>query len=272
MKRLLYLLLIAVSCTTEHLQRDPDRLVVEGWIDSGGAPVVMVTSPVAATDVEQPVEDLAQHMYYGAYVSVLDENTGEEVQLTARKDKRYLPPLIYTTDKVTGVPGHSYYLKVMYGNHVAKARTCIPQPVPLDKVEVTLSAQSDTMYVITAYFNDPEGYHRFFTMVEGEDTMYLPSVLSGQQATNRSGAVSVMRGWRLTNLRRMPLYRLGETVHIKFCSTEEIIWRYWDAFDAISTISTNGFFPITVNSPTNMKGAYGYWAGYGATYVTVTVE
>ncbi|MBQ9410175.1 MAG: DUF4249 family protein [Bacteroidales bacterium] len=183
-----------------------------------------------------------------------------------------MPPLIYTTDSIEGVAGHSYSLKVMYGNHVAKAVTRIPQPVPLDKVEVSKSVQSDTMYVVTAYFNDPDGYHRFFAMVEGKDSMYFPSLLSGQMASNRAGAVSVMRGWPLTNQNWKPLYKLGETVHIKFCAVEKDIWDYWDSFDGLSTISTIGFFPITTNPPTNMKGAYGYWAGYGATYATVTIK
>ena len=270
--RLLPILLLAASCTTAHLPRDPERSVVEGWIDSGGAPIVMLSSTVEATSVEQQVEDLVGSIYYKALVTVTDETEGKEVTLSGRKDSRYLPPYIYTTDQIEGVPGHRYSLKVMYGNHVAKATTVIPEPVPLDRVEVTKSVQSDTMYVITAYFNDPEGYHRFFTMVEGQDTMYLPSVLSGQMATNRVGAVAVVRGWRLTNKRRMPLYRLGEVVHIKFCSMEEDIWKYWSSFDGVSTISTNGFFPITQNPTSNMQGAYGYWAGYGATYTTVTVE
>lgn len=274
MKRLLpiWMLIAAVACTTEHLPRDPDRLVVEGWIDSGGAPVVMVTSPVEATSTVQQIDELAQYLYYKAYVTVLDETTGEEVTLTARKDSRYLPPLIYTTDGMKGIAGHRYTLKVMYGNHVAKASALIPEPVPLEKVTVSKSEQSDTLYVITAYFDDPSGYHRFFTMVEGHDTMYLPSVLSGQAATNQAGSVSVVRGFALTDTRRLPLYRRGETVHIKFCAVEEIIWQYWSCFDALSTLGIYGFFPISVNPPSNMTGAYGYWAGYGAAYATVTVE
>ena len=272
MKKLLPLIFLAVACTTTYPYRDSDRLVVEGWIDSDGAPVVMVTSPVAATEQELFPEDLAQHLYYKAYVTVKDENTGEEVELSARKDTRYLPPLIYTTDVMKGVAGHSYSLKVMYGNHVAKAITRIPEPVPLDRVEVTRSVQHDTMYVVTAYFNDPDGYHRFFTKVEGQGEMYYPSLLSGQAASNRAGAVSVMRGWAISNVKWKPLYRLGETVHIKFCAVEEIIWSYWDCFDAVSTISTIGLFPVTSNPPTNMQGAYGYWAGYGATYATVTIK
>lgn len=273
MKRFLPILvmLLTVACTTEPLPRDPDRLVVEGWIDSGGAPVVMVTSPVEATDESQQVDELAQYLYYRAYVTVEDETTGEEVTLTARKDSRYLPPLIYTTDEMTGIPGHSYTLKVMYGNRVARATTRIPEPVPLEKVTVSRSEQSDTMYVVTAYFDDPAGYHRFFTMVEGHDTMYLPSVLSGQNAANRAGAVNVVRGFSLTETERTVLYRRGETIHIKFCAVEEIIWRYWDCFDALATLGTYGFFPMSAQPPTNMTGAYGYWAGYGATYATVTI-
>ena len=41
-RRLIPLLLLAVACTTTYPYRDSERLVVEGWIDSGGAPIVMV--------------------------------------------------------------------------------------------------------------------------------------------------------------------------------------------------------------------------------------
>ena len=272
MKKLIPVLLLAVACTTSYPPRDAGRLVVEGWIDSGGAPVVMVTEPLTVPEEGVGPEDLATHIYYRAQVTVKDETAGVEVPLSLQRDDRYLPPLIYTTDALTGVAGHRYSLKVLYGNHVAKAVTCIPEPVPLDRVEVSKSVQSDTLYVVTAYFNDPDGFHRFFAMVEGVDSMYLPSILSGQPAANRAGAVSVMRGRSLTNTRWKPLYRLGETVHIKFCTVEEDIWAYWDSFDGISTISTIGFFPITANPPTNMQGAYGYWAGYGATFASVTVR
>lgn len=265
-------LFLAVACATEPLQRDPDRLVVEGWIDSGAAPVVMVTSPVAATEETQSVDDLDGNVYTKAYVTVKDEDTGTEVRLTGRKDTRYLPPYVYTTDEMAGVSGHSYTLKVMYGNHVAKATSRVPEPPPLDRVEVTKSERYDTMYVVTAYFNDPDHYHRFFTLVDGKDTMYHPCLLSGELATNRAGAVTVMRGWTMVGKGWRPLYSLGETVNIKFCRVEEDIWQFWDGFDGISTISTMGFFPITSNPKSNMKGAYGYWAGYGVTYATVTIK
>lgn len=115
-------------------------------------------------------------------------------------------------------------------------------------------------------------YHRFFTLVDGKDTMYHPCLLSGELATNRAGAVTVMRGWTMVGKGWRPLYSLGETVNIKFCRVKEDIWQFWDGFDGISTISTMGFFPVTSNPPTNMQGAYGYWAGYGATYATVTIK
>lgn len=271
MKRLLPLIFLMVACATEHMPRDPERLMVEGWIDSGGAPIVMVTSPVPAVEEPRQVEDLPEYIYYKAYVTVKDMETGEEVTLKGRKDTRYFPPFIYTTDALKGVPGHSYSLKVMYGNHVAKAVTRIPEPVPLDRVEVSKSVQSDTMYVVTAYFDDPDGYHRVFAKVEGKDSTYRPSLLSGQLAASRAGAISVMRGWPLVKDGWKPLFKLGETVHIKFCTLEKDVWEYWDSFDGVATISTIGFFPITKNPPTNMKGAYGYWAGYGVTYATVNI-
>ncbi len=267
------LLLMLCACMPDPPARDPGRLVVEGWIDSGGYPVVMVTSTVNAQEAPQQIEDLSQHLVYLAVVTVKDETDGTEVVLSGRRDGRYLPPYIYTTEHLRGTPGHTYTLKVVYGNRTALSTTTVPEPDRLDRLEVTQA--SDSLYKVTACISPgpaSTGYHRFFTMVEGQDTMYLPSALSGQQQANDAGAVPVMRGWSLTNTKRQPLFYKGETVHIKFCTLGQAEWAYWDSFDIVSTLGANPFFPALHNTLSNMQGAYGYWAGYGVQYGSITIE
>ncbi len=266
MKRLIPILLLLVSACTPTILSMPDkeRLVVEGWIDSGDNPVVMVTTPVKAEDYERSAKSLAQHIVMRARVTV-QEDDGEEVLLEGRVDENYLPPYIYTSDRIIGRPGHKYTLKVQYGNHSAQGETTVPEPVPLKSVEVSHSAYANDLYLVMAHLDRTDVRYRFFTKVEGKDTQFYPCILSG---TSGLSAVPIMRGWSLIG-EKQPEFLAGEVVHLKACTLDEAAWQFWQGFDAVATLGLIPFFPVHDNAPSNLKGAYGYWAGYGVTFYTV---
>ena len=266
MKRILPILLLALyACEPQLLPaEDPSRLVVEGWIDSGGHPIVMISTPVEVREQEKPATSLSSHVVSKATVTVTDD-AGREYLLEGRVDRNYLPPYIYTTEELTGEVGHTYRLKVNYGNHAASATTSIPRPLPLDKLEVTKSAYSDTLFLLTAWFTLPPedtGHYRFFTRVRDKETMFYPSLLSGVDAHNYTGSLPVMRSWSL-DLNKKPLFSPGEVVDVRFCAVDDASWAYWESFDAVASLGLNPFFPSFRNPESNLTGAFGYWAGYG---------
>lgn len=277
MKRFLLLtgLLTAtvVSCSQEAPPPvDGGRLVVEGWIDSGGAPVVLVTTPVAAREQEQRVAGLVSHIVAWADVRVIDEQ-GTEVQLTGRPDDRYIPPYIYTTDHLRGVPGRAYELRIRSGNRFVRGYTRIPAPASLESLTVTPSFHSDTLMAVTAHFTPPpEGtYYRFFTRVEGKDSTWCPSTLSG--TTIAGNSVSILRGWSARSLTwHQPLFRPGETVHVKYCTVEEPVYRFWNSFDEMVNLTSQPVVTSTHSLASTLEGAYGYWAGYGVSTGEVTID
>ena len=277
MKRLhlttLFCLAAFWACEPVMLEpEDPHRLVVEGWMDAGGHPLVMVSWPAAAQEQEKPSSSLASHVIKDAVVTVTADD-GTEYTLTGRVERNMLPPYVYTTDELTGQVGHSYSLKVVYGNHAATGRTTIPAPLPLDRLTVTHSTIADSLYMVTAYFPEPpQGCQvRFFTQIEDEDTMFYPSVLTGVDAHNYTGSIPVTRGWQLGKSNK-PLFKPGEVVHVRMCTMDQDSGLFWDSYDEVATLGTLPFFTSSNNAKSNLTGAFGYWAGYGVSTGTVTIE
>lgn len=273
MKRIFLILSIFLiaACTAEDPPvQDGGRFVVEGWIDSGGAPVVIVTSPVSAQYAEQPVSGLWNHILWRADVRVSDDQ-GNEVTLTGRRDDHYIPPFIYTTDKMRGAPGHSYRLEVRCNNRFAWSTTRIPAPMPLDHFSLSRGNRDKTFYTLTAHFPPPpEGtLFRFFTLVEGQDSTWCPSTLSGTNLAG--GSAPILRGWSVRTLVHDPLFSPGEKVRIKCGTVDEDVYRFWASFDDVANLSNNPVFPATSPLASNVQGAYGIWAGYGVTYGEVLI-
>jgi len=267
------LLLSACSDTLTEVVSTP--LVVDGWIDAGGAPVVMVSRTVSPTDNIQDETVLLTKVVSYAKVRVSD---GERtVELTGRKDENYFPPYIYTTDQLVGEPGKTYRLEVDYPGIQAWAETTIPEPVALDHFEVKASHRTDTLYTLTAVFRDPpeqRNYYKFFTKVEGSNTSWNSSflgLLDDAMLASPEVSMPVSRGWGMLEKYRQPLFRLSETVQVKFCTIDATSYQYWKTYDDMTALARNPFFPVTENVFTNMHGAQGFWAGYGASFYTVTI-
>ena len=112
-------------------------------------------------------------------------------------------------------------------------------------------------------------------MVEGVNTSWNSSFMGTVDDATVQGQylkVPVARGMGILEKYRQPLFRLGETVHVKFCAIDEVSYRYWATYDDISAFARNPFFPVTENAACNMHGALGFWGGYGASFYRITIQ
>lgn len=50
------------------------------------------------------------------------------------------------------------------------------------------------------------------------------------------------------------------------------MFDFWSRFDDLTSLARNPIFPVVFNLPPCLEGAYGYWAGYGATEYSVTIQ
>ena len=272
MKRLIFILLpiLVASCQGAVLPKVSESLVVEGWIDAGGPPVVMLTTSVVPSEEFMDLNELYNHVLKWAKVTVSDGETS--VVLMGKPTDMYDVPYIYTTAWMDGVPGKTYTLTVEYEDYYATAVTTIPSPEALKSLRY--KSLGDDGYGVEAVFEPvPTSFYRFFTRSEKNDNSYIPSflgVFSGNDLTGEA-TVSINPGRTIYRRDYISAFEPGDKVHVKFCTIDRPCWQYWSEFEEVSSMSGSPIFPVRFNIAGNVNGALGYWAGYGASWYEVDI-
>lgn len=259
-----------ISCSKDPGGSSAGPLVVEGWIESGEFPVVMVTTPVVPSEEYQSIDDQAGHIVRWARVSVSDGD--ETILLTGMYNRYFFPPFIYTTNRMRGKEGKTYTLEVEYGGRVATAVTTIPSRVALDRIDVIPDEGGSGEYCLRCVFSDPpeeKNYYRLFVKAQGRDSTFVPSFLGvfDDENISRPASHEIMRGSSITNedswAWNPALFEAGRKVYIKFCTIDAESYRYWTSFEKVSALSILPMFSAAYNPQYNVEGAMGYWCGYG---------
>ena len=275
MKRILLalsLLLPLLSCRKEE---GPvrDRLVVEGWIDSGGNPRVMVTSSFTPGADSVSLKDLYDHVLRWCKVTLSDGE--KETVLTGMYSRDPFPSYIYSTGRMRGEVGKTYTLQVDADGRSASARTTIPPPCRLESLESVSFDGSDSLFLIRARFRwDPERQERykFFVRIENADSSYVAASmsLSGTVAPDGMTEVTIRPGYSLFRRKRLA-FASGERVFIKISTLEEDLYWFWKTYEDQLSLARIPFFSIDRGLPGNVEGALGYFAGYGSTEYEITL-
>ncbi len=281
MKNLCWFIFICVctwGCTDPIIPQNEQDLVVEGWIEAGDHPIVMVTTSVQVSQTYQDWSVLEENIVRWAKVTVSDGK--DTVVLTGKFNKDYFPPYIYTTAKMEGEVGKTYTLTVQYKGKTATATTTVPEKVELEYVRVVRSDTDEGRYNIIAGLKDnPEtkDYYRFFAKNTKLDSIYVPSFLgliNDDVLAEGINEVSVFSGFVLNfgSEQRSPVsFQEDDVICIRFAAMDEDSYNYWEDYDDISSLSTNPFFPVNKKIRSNVSSGMGYWAGYGSSYYRVSI-
>ena len=279
MKHLLSVLAFAIVILTgcnEQLTTTSSGLVVEGWIDDGGFPVVYVTSTIPTSNEYQNIDSIGNYVIKWAKVSVSDGDT--TVILTGKVDRSYFPNYIYTTSWLRGKAGKSYTLTVDYKDFHASAVTTIPERVAIDSFTVEKCSISDSLYQINAFFTDPpteQNYYQFFTKRLDKDKNYYSSLFGtfSDVVLDTLPSIPVLRSnGILTTEKYSPYFSLKDDVIVKFVQLDIVSYNFWRDFESSVGLSRNVFMPDVNNLRSNVNGALGYWCGYGASYYPVNIN
>lgn len=263
------------SCSTHiPLESDP-RLVVEGWIDDGGFPVVIVTTTIPVDEQYHEWQSVQDHVVRWAKVTVYDGE--KEYVLTGKIDRDYYPPYIYTTSRLRGKVGKTYYLKVEYSGREVTAQTTIPASVPLQWLKVRMASNGQAS--ITAGLKDnpmTEDYYKVFIKKENQDSIYQSALMGvfSDEILSEDVNVIEIRGSKSSKFggSTSSIYHdLEDVVNIKFCTLEREPYCYWEDYEDVSLLSTNPLFPVNKPMRSNVSSGYGYWAGYGSLYYKVSI-
>ena len=277
MKRPLYTLLSAimlVGCVADEPPRPGKiHLVVEGWIEEGQAPVVMVTRAVDLTSGTASFDGFVEQW---ARVSITDD--GIKYYLIGRVDKNYMPPFIFTHPRLKGRVGHTYRLLVETENDsVESTVTMLPAPY-LRSLECVPSPDCDTLYSITASVDNVETdrFYKICVRDRSTDTRYFGSFLG----TFRGSEYNPVTGWQITrgvhsvyndSIPYNHYFTPGARMTVKVCSLEPALYDFWSAYDSNISLSQNLFFTFAGNCPSNISGGLGYWAAYGCSERSIII-
>lgn len=266
---------LLVSCQEENVD-GVDEVVVEGWIEAGGSPIVMLSNTFVVTAEDESDGNQSVVLPWGKIT--VSDGVNSAV-LTGDYDERYFPPFIYSTSKIRGVPGRTYYLTVEYGDRVLTAETTIPMPASLDALEVSSCAHTDSVYQITACYTDnPEtkDYYLFLTRIFNRETRFYPSFLGviDDETLGLHNRYVVQPGpHKLTSDNHVygPYYRASDTVQVKFARIDETTYQIHKAYSEVVALTNNPVFASDILIPTNIKGGLGFWCGYAATKYNVVI-
>lgn len=277
-RRILYSLclsLLFISCYEDD-DEVAMKIVVEGWIESGGTPMVMLTNSIPVTTYEKTGENAEFVLPWGK-VTVSDGT--QTVILTGDYDERYFPSYVYTTSKMRGVPGRTYHLTVEYGDYVVTAQTTIPVPDSLEALTVTPCADVDSMYQITAYYEDvpeTEDYYLFLTRIFNREKRFYPSFLgvmddSRLASHNKQVVQPGIHMMTTENHKYRPYFHENDSVQIKFAKIDETTYHIHKAYSEMVSLSSNPIFSSDLSMPTNIEGGLGFWCGYAVTKYNVVI-
>ncbi len=269
MKKLLFLIsvisLLTASCDNVHdAPVTSSGLVIEGWIEDDGFPVVMLTRSMPVNEEYLDPSTLNDYLVRWARVSVTDGL--DTVVLTGKYDKGYFPPYIYTTSRMRGKANHSYTLIVEYDGLFATAKTTIPSRPLNGSFTVERCVGCDTLFQIIAHFRDDpsvKNYYQFFSRVGTTSKQYLASYLGSidDAVLGASTDAPVYRGHRFTVEDYTPYFKLADTVSVKLSQVDEASYCFWDEYTKTLSLSGNMFLSSNINLSTNVEGAIGYWCG-----------
>lgn len=270
----------AVSCSKD-VPAEPE-MVLEGWIDEGGHPVVMLHNSVTFDEGFDNMEELVREklIYFGK-VTISDGGTSEV--LTGRMDTAYLPPYTYSSVRIMGEAGKTYSVEAEYRGRKVSAVTTIPPRAEFDSLSVE-SVESKPGYVrLTGYLTDIDSgddhYVVFYRYIgEKQYRNGFQGVRSGD-AADPSGALSipVYRNVSATSMVDRDTvstryFRLGDTLDVKVAAVDDVSYRFWESFMSITLNSSIPFLPVNENIYTNVLGGKGYWCGYGSSTYRLILE
>lgn len=265
--------LLAYSCESKFHINGEAELVVEGWIESGEYPVVIVSQTIPATSEPQSFKDIDSYMMLA---SVEISNGEKTMHMAQTINRKYYPTRYYTGYDFKGEEGKTYTLKVKCAGLTAEAVTTIPPAVPIKSAQAReIDGEAGHYKLFIDFDDDPqrEDWYKIFTKVEKKDSIFNSAVegIFRDSDLSEGSPVEVKQGACVPEFKTRLYYESGDVVKVKLCTTDQTMYEYWRNYEDVTSLSRNPLFPITVNAPSNMKGAKGYWAGYGLSTIEVKI-
>lgn len=280
-----------LSCETEvevDLPEYKNKLIVEGIIESGEYPRVVITNSIPYFSTINLNVLLNDVLVRDAVVTVTSSD-GDSEQLTFEYCEDSPIYFAYVGHRLKGEYGKDYTLNITYKDKEYKAKTSIPQPFDLDSIwfqfnENVPLLQDTTPTVRVLMTDDPDeaNYYRFFVKVKGRnvsDRLWIatmPMVFDDHTFNGKTFNYEVLRvnvstifaptmsDEELAEYYRLT-YRPGDTVIVKHTAIDFDSYRFWLSASSEISFGQNPFMnPSPVISNIQGENTIGVWSGFAS--------
>ena len=271
------------------IQLDPSStdLVVDASIENGKYPVVILSRSLAYFSRLDP-NALTESFVHGARVIISDGAFNYQLQEYSSKDDSTGILLYYYTfrdsysgPKFKGKLNTSYSLEVHISGQTYTATTTIPG---LNKVIDSLwwlpapLVQDSGLVNVKARVIDPPGlgnYTRYFTQVDnGPFYPGLNSVFDDQITDGTRYTVTVDKGVNRNasiDINNYSFFDHGDSVTVKLTNIDKATYDFWRTMEYNYQSVGNPFSTPTTVLSNISNGALGYFGGYAAQYVSLSI-
>lgn len=286
-----------ISCEKEvqiDLDTGDSRLVVEGGIENGLPPFVLLTKSIGYFS-SIDFETLQNSSVHNA--EVLVSNGTKTVRLKeysldtgVNGNKFYyyglvdlanptLPPL---DSFMLGEFEKFYTLTINVDGETYTSTTKIPTPTTFDSVTTIIPDRPgvvENSRTLKLYFKDPDtsgNYRRYYTSRNSEplyaalNSVFNDEIINGKQFNTElplGEPRSTEKGFD-----SLGVCYPGDTVVFKLASIDKAVYDFWNTYEyALGTLGSPFATPIQVTSNIS-NNALGVWAGYGAVYDTLIAK
>lgn len=297
----LFLLAACEKEITVELPRTDPRIVVEGTIETGAPPIILLSrtqnffdptnvAAIAATFVSEATvtvfDGTNTHTLDRICSDIIPEDQLEEVAALVGLDPDLLRQAnicawTKTDNSLLGEEGRTYTLNVLADGNELSATTTIPNAVTLDSLWFRLAEQNpgdDSLGFMWATLSDPDtignAYRWFARRInagedgEPKDARFIPPTFSVFEDRFINGLTldfAYNRGGEPFSGVDDPesgFFKRGDTVVVKLASMGIREYRFYNTLE--TNINTQGdVFSNPANVLSNVTGGLGVWAGLG---------
>lgn len=278
------------SCETDIDIELPDyesKLVIEGYIENGQPPVVMLTKSMSYFSTIDPEALISEILVRDAKVTVTS-GSGESETLLFGIDPE-APLYCSYKGRNPGRSNETYTLTVEWDDKIYTATTSILEPFDIDSIWFAKGSSEDTIATIRLLLPDnpaTRDYYQFFVKIQHGNMLTdrlwaytLPLVFDDATFNGIEFSYEILRGTpstifaaTLSDEERRSYYRayymVGDTVHVKYALMDYDSYRFWMTAMSDITFGQNIFMsppPIESNIICNTGEAVrGVWCGYAS--------
>lgn len=268
---------LLVACQEEA---DHTRMVVEGWIDEGKHPIVMVHKSYSlhtnnAPDSTTLIDVIADQMVLFGKVAISDGI--DTVVLTGKVDTNYMPPYIYTTVFMRGEAGKTYHLLATDHGFEVSATTTIPYEKPVVDSFAVKHQTGEIYPQLIAYASQLTiGEHYVVMTKTNPRGQYKICPLGVFEADKPQRNIDVkyysVGELDLTNMTEQTDSTRYDTIYVKLAHIGDTEYQIFDSFIAQSITQGIFFMETHSNIETNIRNGNGYWCGMAANEYRVIMQ